>query len=154
MTNNLHRRLLHTHSPFAEVSVAAIVVWIGSIMSLLTDLGWLIGDMSVQIHTHHWFVLGGFVASLTVIIASGIWLYHGINRYLVKHEKHLAAKESKPKATDSNYPLCGLKHCSCARRDKLEYLDHARSTKNAEIMTRHNTEWYNKRLASKSGEMK
>lgn len=93
MTNNLHRRLLHTHSPFAEVSVAAIVVWIGSIVGLLTDLGWLLGDMSVQIHPHHWFVLSGFIISLVIVVSSGIWLYKGLNRYLVKHEKCLASKE-------------------------------------------------------------
>ncbi len=77
--------------------MAAIVVWVGSILGLLTDLMWLIGDMSVAIHTHHFYVLSGFLISLVVVVASGIWLYHGINRYLVKHEKHLVSKDIKRK---------------------------------------------------------
>lgn len=87
MIRHLHKKLHKTHSAFAEVSMAAILVWVGSIITVLADIVWLVGDASIVLHTHHYFVGAGLLSGLTLIILSGIWLYKGINRYLVKHEQ-------------------------------------------------------------------
>lgn len=89
MIDRVHGRLIHTHSAFAEVSVAAILVWIGSIVTVVADLVWLIGDATIALHPHHYIVGGLLLVGLTLIVGSGLWLYRGVNRYLTKHEKHV-----------------------------------------------------------------
>ena len=84
---NLHSKLVKTKSAFAEVSVAAIIIWIGDILCVVADLGWLLGDMNVQVHPHHYYVGALLLVALLLITGSGIWLYRGLHRYMEKHER-------------------------------------------------------------------
>jgi len=102
MIRNIHKTLGSTRSAFAEVSIAAIIIWIGDILCVVADIGWLIGDMSIQVHTHHYFVMATLIVALILIVGSGIWLYKGVNRYLEKHHRIKSKKKKrhpKPKHT-------------------------------------------------------
>ncbi len=85
MIKRLHKRLFETKSAFAEVSIAAIIVWVGSLLCVIGDLIWLAGDMMIQIHTHHYIVGSFLTIALLLIAGSGIWLYRGLNRDMEKH---------------------------------------------------------------------
>ena len=94
---NVHKKLITTRSAFAEVSVAAIIIWIGDILCVVADLGWLLGDMHVQVHPHHYYVGATLFIALILITGSGIWLYKGIHRYLDKHERIVVRKRKAKK---------------------------------------------------------
>ncbi len=92
MVHHIHERVFKTRSAFAEVSVAAWLVWVGDLLCVIGDLAWLVGDMSVETHPHHYLVGVILLVAFTLIAVSGVWLYKGLNRYIGKHDKHILIK--------------------------------------------------------------
>ena len=83
---NLHNKLVKNTSPFALASVAALIVGGASTAAIAVDIFWLLGDMSIQIHSHHYFVLAGLSIALIATVASFAWLYRAITVYLGRKE--------------------------------------------------------------------
>lgn len=84
MITNLHQRLLNEKSPFAYAAVCALVIGLGDLIATGTDIFWLIGDMSIQVHPHHYITMVGLVLAECIMVGSFIWLYKSINQYLTK----------------------------------------------------------------------
>lgn len=101
MIKHIHEKLFKSKSPFAYASVCAMVMGLGDVFNNLTDWLWLIGDMAVQTHPHHWFTGLGLLVSLFLMIGSYIWLYCAINKYLIKTlHKKINKKVKKSKFVD------------------------------------------------------
>jgi len=92
--SNLHTKILKNNSAFRHMAVAAYVAGTGGVICIIADLYWLFGDMSIQVHPHHYVVLTGLVIALTAIIASYIWIYIAVNKYLSRHE-HIHTKHER-----------------------------------------------------------
>jgi hypothetical protein len=108
MIKNIHHKLFHSSTPFAYATVAAFVIGLGDLFATSADLIWLWGDASRDYHTYHGLVAIGLVIADLIMIASFIWLYRAIHKYLAK-------KESKELKT------C---HRIKAVEDKLSALEH------------------------------
>jgi hypothetical protein len=91
----LHKDIFTNTSPFGRMAVTAIVIGLGDLMCVIGDLVWLFGDMSIDIHPHHYIVLVILTAAMLVIVASFIWLYVGICRYLIKHNRIVHERKAK-----------------------------------------------------------
>ncbi len=78
------------------MAICAIAVGIGDVIAVVTDLAWLIGDMLIQTHTHHWYVLVGLVVATVIIVASFIWLIKSIATYNRNHDS-IAKSKSRAK---------------------------------------------------------
>ncbi len=90
----LHTDLFDNTSAFRNMAICALVIGIGDILCVVGDLVWLFGDMLVQLHVHHLIVLMILVPALLTIIASFVWLYIGIYKYLRHHEQVLKNKKA------------------------------------------------------------
>ena len=86
--NSLHNKLLREKSAFAYASVCALVIGVGDLIATGTDIYWLIGDMRIQTHFHHYITMFGLVSAELIMIASFIWLYRAIGLYLTKKAKN------------------------------------------------------------------
>ncbi len=95
MFKNLHRELLSCNTPFAHAAICALVIGFGSVLAIMTDLFWVLGDMYQQIHPHHYVVLLGLSVSLGITIASYLWLYRAIDLFLVKRAKKVKKRVKK-----------------------------------------------------------
>lgn len=84
---SLHKRLFKAHSSFGYAAVCGLIIGIGDLIATGTDIYWLIGDMSIQTHFHHYPVLIGLLIAELIMIASFIWLYRAIYTYLNKKDK-------------------------------------------------------------------
>ncbi len=84
--SNIHTEIVRNKSPFSQMVIAAWVIGVGDILCVLADIYWLFGDMSVQIHSHHYVVLVTLLLALVLIAGSFIWLYLGVTKYLRRHE--------------------------------------------------------------------
>ncbi len=99
------------------MAICAIAVGIGDVIAVVTDLGWLVGDMMIQTHTHHWPVLVGLVVATVVIVASFIWLVKSLMTYVNNHPKKVSEKrQSKQKSSKQSAVIMHLNH----RIDELE----------------------------------
>ena len=104
-------------SAFRHMAICAIAVGIGDVIAVVTDLGWLIGDMLIQTHTHHWPVLVGLVVATIVIVASFIWLVKSLLVYVNGHPKKVNEKRrTKHKISTQSAVIMHLNH----RIDELE----------------------------------
>lgn len=90
---NIYKRLFKEKTPFAYAADCALIVGLGSVVATTTDIYWLLGDMSVQVHSHHWIVLIGLIISDIILVYSFIWLYKSINSYIIK--KHNITKRAQ-----------------------------------------------------------
>ncbi len=108
---NVHTKILKNNSPFRHMVVAAYIIGVGDVLCVLADLYWLLGDMSIQIHPHHYVVLAGLLIAAVLIIGSFTWLYLGVNKYLSRHE-HIHTKHERLTAEIQQL------------KDKLELLDY------------------------------
>ncbi len=57
-----------------------------------TDIYWLIGDMSLQVHAHHWPTMVGLITAEALMAASFIWLGISLLMYQNKKELKIQAK--------------------------------------------------------------
>lgn len=96
-TKNIHKKIYTNNSAFAHCAVTALVIGFGSVTALITDILWLLGDMSMGAHWYHKFILIGLVTALGITVASFIWLYRSISIYLVKHENVKINKKKQSK---------------------------------------------------------
>lgn len=89
MIRGLHKKLFKDKSPFALCCATAIVMGIGDVVNNLTDWYWLIGDMSIHTHVHHYHTMAGLAISLFLMVVSYYWLYLAIGKFLTKkmHKK-------------------------------------------------------------------
>ncbi len=92
--SNLHAKIIKNDSPFRHMVMAAWVIGVGDVLCVLGDLYWLYGDMTVQIHPHHYIVATVLILAAIMILGSFIWLYTGVNRYLARHE-HVHTKHER-----------------------------------------------------------
>lgn len=90
--SKLGKLIFKNTSPFRHMTICAIAVGIGDVIAVVTDLGWLIGDMMLQTHTHHWPVLVGLIIATVVIVASFIWLVKSLVVYVNAHPKKVSEK--------------------------------------------------------------
>lgn len=86
MINKLHTKILLNKTPFGYAAVTALVIGVGDLVATGTDIIWLLGDMAVQTHSHHYPVLFGLTLAELIMAISFIWLYRSINAYLIKCE--------------------------------------------------------------------
>lgn len=91
--NKILEELKANKSPFRHTIVAAVILGIGSVGATLIDLFWVIGDMMIQVHFHHYIVLAGLSVSSVICLISFIWLVKGIATYVNTHETKVAAKK-------------------------------------------------------------
>lgn len=96
---NLHKELFRNSSAFRNMAICALVIGLGDVLCVVGDLVWLVGDMSIGTHTHHWIVMSILVPALLIIVASFIWLYIGIYKYLTHHRKIAKAKKNSKKVS-------------------------------------------------------
>lgn len=104
-------------SAFRHTVISAIVLGVGSILGITVDLGWLIGDMLVATHPHHWFVLVGLIVADTLSIVAMYYLYKGVNTYTVNHDKKVKAKKNSTRKVSKQSEV--IIHLS-KRIDELE----------------------------------
>jgi hypothetical protein len=99
MTHHLHSKIVKSKTPFANAVIAAYVIGIASLITITGDLVWLVGDMRVQTHPHHYLVLCFLVPGNILTFASFIWLYLSMNLFLKK-------KEIKTRQQLEDYMVC------------------------------------------------
>lgn len=87
MIEHCHKKLFSNNSPFALMAVVALIIGIGDILCALGDLVWLIGDMKVGLHFHHYIVMAFLIPANLLISGSFFWLYLAINKFLSKSER-------------------------------------------------------------------
>lgn len=108
---DLHKRIIKDKNEFARASVCALVIGIADLMATGTDILWLVGDMNIQTHAHHYPVMIGLVSAELVMAASFIWLYMAIHRYLTSKDKKRIRlqKEQQERIQKRNYQphFCG-----------------------------------------------
>lgn len=92
--SNLHKEILKNRSPFRHMVVAAWLVGVANVVAIAADLYWLVGDMSIVVHSHHYGVLLGLVLGLSLTVVSFVWLYMGVNKYLDRHD-HIHTKHER-----------------------------------------------------------
>ena len=83
---NLIQKTLSNNSAFMSATISAVVILVGDVIATGTDLLWLIGDMSVQTHVHHYPVLIGLVIALIIMLLSGVWLIKALMSFFNKKE--------------------------------------------------------------------
>lgn len=94
MKSNKLIEFLSTKSAFRHMAICAILIGVGDVLCAVTDLYWVLGDMSVQIHFHHWVVLIGLSVANILIGVSFVWLVKSIYVYTLKHPKKVAEKRT------------------------------------------------------------
>jgi hypothetical protein len=104
----IHKDLFKAHTSFGYATVCALVIGIGGIASVLTDIGWVIGDMSVEARPYHYFVVSGLGTSALIMIGSFIWLYRAITSYLIK-KRNKQRRAAKHRLHETHTPThCGV----------------------------------------------
>ncbi len=107
-------------SAFRHMAVCAILIGVGDVLCAVTDLGWLIGDMLVQVHIHHWFVLAGLSVANVLILISFIWLVKSIITYVSGHDKKVSEKrKAKVKVAKQSTVIAHLNKRIKALEDKV-----------------------------------
>ncbi len=87
------KEFLKNNSAFRHMVIAALIFGFGSLAASLIDLFWVIGDMSISLHWHHYIVMVGLIVSNLLCLAGFIWLTKGVFTYLTRHSnKQLKAK--------------------------------------------------------------
>lgn len=86
--HGVHHTLFHHKSAFAKVSVSALLMGAGGLLSIITDIGWLIGDMYHNMLPHHLFVAVFLTIASTLLIVGFIWFYLGVYIFKKKQEHH------------------------------------------------------------------
>lgn len=114
---NLHKRILKEKDEFAQASVCALAVGIGSTIAIGTDMAWLIGDMSIQTHPHHYYILIGLTIAQIITVASFVWLYRSMNRFLIKKIKERRMAHERIKIRNLTPHFCGQ-----TNKDKINHL--------------------------------
>lgn len=87
MDKKASKSILTTKSPFAYTVVLGIIMGIASIHIVLTDIMWLIGDMSHSRQWYHSYILINLIVGLFEILLSFFWLFKAANKYMKKHLK-------------------------------------------------------------------
>lgn len=88
MIDHCHQRLFQKkNSPFALMAVATLIFGIGSVFCAVGDLIWLLGDMAVKLHSHHYIVFAFLAPANLLIAGSFFWLYRAIHVHLTKQER-------------------------------------------------------------------
>lgn len=90
--NKMFEELLHNKSAFKYMSVVAVLTAIGSILNAGIDLFWLVGDMMVNLHFHHYIVFIGLSLANIIFMATVFWLIKGIMVYVNTHDKKVKEK--------------------------------------------------------------
>lgn len=90
--SKLVETLVKNRSAFARMSICAILALVGSLLATVVDIGWLLGDMAVQTHAHHWYVLAGLTFSVIVQGVATAFFYQAIKIYSHAHPKKVSEK--------------------------------------------------------------
>lgn len=92
--NNIHYNIFHKNSPFAKTNAAALLIGVGGVLSVITDMSWLVCDMMHGFRTYHAFILIGLSISVAIIVVGFILFYRGIKIYNDKQDiKCVTTKE-------------------------------------------------------------
>lgn len=97
---NRYINMDHYRTAFGYAAIAALIIGLGSVVATTTDIYWVMGDMSVQQHSHHIPVLIGLLVSDVVMITSFVYLFFGIRKYItvkVKNNRHKTTTRDKIK---------------------------------------------------------
>ena len=115
--NNIISNLLHNDSAFRHMTIAALIMGLGTIVATVVDLGWLMGDMMSHAQPHHIYVLVGLVGANLLMLGSFIWLVKGLLCYIQRHNKLVNSKRKhKAKVSKQSTVIMHLNH----RIDELE----------------------------------
>ena len=94
--SNLIQKTLANNSAFIAATISAVIILVGDVMATGADILWLIGDMSIQTHAHHYSVFVGLSLALIVMLVSGIWLIKALFQFFgnkeIKQIKHSVEK--------------------------------------------------------------
>ena len=104
--------LKHTfkdRTPFAKAAVCAIVIGVADLMATGTDIYWLIGDMAVQTHAHHYPTMVGLILAEVLMAASFLYLGISLIMYSNKQERK-AQKKREAKRIEREAQVSTIKH--------------------------------------------
>lgn len=90
--NKLMETLAHNTSAFRQMAICALVIGLGDVLCAVSDLVWLFGDMAIQVHPHHYYVLVGLLVANVLIFGSFVWLFKSIYIYAINHDSKVKAK--------------------------------------------------------------
>src|SRR4051812_49382791 len=86
MINKLHQKLFTNNTPFAYAAITGLIIGVGDLIATGTDIYWLIGDMKIGTHNHHYFTMIGLSTAFLVMLISFIYLYIAIHKFLIKRD--------------------------------------------------------------------
>lgn len=117
--NKVIKELIQNKSPYKYAMISALILGVGSITGITVDIGWLIGDMLIKVHTHHWFVLVGLVFADIISIIGTFFLVKSLSVYTNTHDRKVSDKKrTKTRVSKQAAAIMALNH----RIDELEEL--------------------------------
>ncbi len=118
---NVIEVLKNNHSAFRHMAICAMLIGVGDVLCAVFDLIWLFGDMSIQIHSHHYIVMIGLIIANILIDISFIWLIKSIWEYVNTHDRKVSAKKNDKKQIVTHTKLLDqlIKRIEDLERDRM-----------------------------------